>query len=79
MRKVSDWVRTHAGRRSIPLGVKEARAAKSILISGEFSIEEAEFDGNGDKGKVIRSAIYVDCENMLIEFARKEYILVFQM
>ena len=65
MRKVSDWVRTHAGRRSIPVGVKEAPTAKYILISGELSVEEAELDGNGDKGKVLRPVIYSDCENMV--------------
>ena len=79
MRKVSNWVRTHVGRKSIPVGFKEVLSAKSSLLSEEFSVEEAEFDGNGDKGKVIRPVIYADCENMVNRICKEEDTLVFQM
>ena len=36
MNKVTNWVRTQVGRKSIPVGYKESLVAKSGLFSEEF-------------------------------------------
>jgi len=66
MRKVSNWVRTHVGRSSIPPGYDKARTAKSNILSCAFNVKkDQEFDGNGDAGKVTRPVVYADCKSII--------------
>ena len=71
MKKVTNWVRTQVGRKSIPVGYKESLVAKSGLFSEEFCIEERIFEGNGTNKEVLSPVVYADCERMVSRICKE--------
>ena len=71
MKKVTNWVRTLVGRKSIPVGYKESLVAKSGLFSEEFWLEERIFEGNGTNKEVLRPVVYADCELMVSRICKE--------
>lgn len=75
MRKLTNFIRSNIGRKSVPKGYVNHMSEKSKILEDLYKISEFEFDIKKDKPKEKRIVVWGDCESLIESVIQKRKLI----